>query len=772
MSAITIGLAGNPNCGKTTLFNALTGAKLKVGNWPGVTVEKKTGSYPYENMEVEIVDLPGIYSLSATSLDEKIAREYVLSGEPDLVVNIVDASNLERNLYLTIQLIEMGAPLVVALNMMDIVRQHKTKIDIKALEESLGCPVIPIVAKKNKGVDELKEAIAGQARAKRLPSLKISYPPEIRKAIDRLIPLIQDKAQEEHLPPQWLALKLLEEDEMALKVAGDLVNETLKEVRHNIERTIGDDPDIVIASARYGFIDGICMQVAQKKLEIRKTISDAIDAVVLNRALGIPIFLVAMYLTFMFTINVGGCFIDFFDILFGTVCVDGFGRLLAAIHSPQWLITILADGIGGGIQTVSTFIPPIGFMFLCLSILEDSGYMARAAFVMDRFMRFVGLPGKSFVPMLVGFGCNVPAIMATRTLDNERDRTLTIAMNPFMSCGARLPVYALFAAAFFPRGGSNLIFGLYLIGIAVAVMTGFLLKSTVLKGETSHFVMELPPYHMPTIRGVLMHAYDRLKVFLFRAGKVIIAIVVVLSFLNSIGTDGTFGHEDTGSSVLGAIGKSITPVLHPMGIRQENWPATVGLFTGVFAKEAVVGTLNSLYSTGAEEEESFSIWGGIKDAFASIPENLSGLAGTLTDPLGISSAGEAPEEVGKSTFGVMVKRFDGRIGAFAYLLFVLLYVPCMVAVATIYRETNGRWAIFVVSYTILIAWVVSTLFYQVATFARHPGTSSGWLIGIGLVCIAFYYIMKIAGGKVLFLEKGAGETRSHGRILAFFQKTR
>ncbi|GAB6163669.1 hypothetical protein JCM12298_28290 [Desulfothermus naphthae] len=381
--------------------------------------------------------------------------------------------------------------------------------------------------------------------------------------------------------------------------------------------------------------------------------------------------------------------------------------------------------------------------------------MARAAFVMDRLMRAIGLPGKAFIPMLVGFGCNVPAIMATRTLENEKDRLLTIAMNPFMSCGARLPVYALFGAAFFGTGSSNLIFLLYLIGILMAILTGILLKNTVLKGEISPFVMELPPYHMPTIKGVLFHTYDRLKVFLIKAGKVIIAIVVVLSFLNSIGTDGTFGHEDSGSSVLAKIGKTITPILHPLGIEKNNWPATVGLFTGIFAKEAVVGTLNSLY--GAElkvntdtEEESFSVLQGIKDAFTSIPENLSGLASTITDPFGIGSAAEEPpEDVEPTALEIMRNHFHGKIGAFAYLLFVLLYISCLVAVAAIYREANFRWAIFIVIYTVTLAWSVSTIFYQIATFKLHPLLSMIWIVGIGIFFFTCYLLLKIKGTEIL-----------------------
>ncbi|MEJ2659824.1 MAG: ferrous iron transport protein B [Desulfobacteraceae bacterium] len=378
--------------------------------------------------------------------------------------------------------------------------------------------------------------------------------------------------------------------------------------------------------------------------------------------------------------------------------------------APQWLTAILAGGIGGGIQTIATFIPPIGFMFLCLCFLEDSGYMARAAFVMDRFMRTIGLPGKAFVPMLVGFGCNVPAIMATRTLENQRDRTLTIMMNPFMSCGARLPVYALFAAAFFPSGGQNLVFGLYLLGIVFAVGTGLVLKSTLLKGEITPFVMELPPYHAPTVKGVLLRAWDRLKTFIFRAGKVIIPVVVVLSFLNSMGTDGSFGNEDSSQSVLSAIGKSITPVFAPMGLTRENWPATVGIFTGIFAKEAVVGTLDAMYTQ-----------------------------------IGAAAAAEAGAEDGGT--GAMAALFDGKVGAFAYLLFILLYFPCVAAIAAVYRETNFRWSAFVGAWTTGLAYMASVLFYQAATIGRHLVSSLLWIAVICALCLGLIMIMRQVGGK-------------------------
>jgi ferrous iron transport protein B len=757
MSTITIGLAGNPNCGKTTLFNDLTGTKQRVGNWPGVTVERKTGNYNHGNREIEVVDLPGIYSLSAISLDEKVAREYVISGVPDLIVNIVDASNLERNLYLTVQLLEMKVPVVIALNMMDIAKQRKIKIEEKMLEEFLGCPVVPIVANKNKGINELKNAIESVARERRVSSSAVVYPAEIEKTIGRLIPIVEKTAYQRKIDARWLAVKLLEEDEMAMEIAGESAALVLKEAGKEIRSNLGDDPDIIVADSRYGFINGIYRDAVEKRLEVRRTVSDSIDNVVLNRVFGIPLFLLAMYVTFMITINIGGCFIDFFDIFLGTVFVDGFGKLFDAFHFPELLITFLAGGIGGGIQTMSTFIPPIGFMFLCLAILEDSGYMARAAFVMDHFMRYIGLPGKSFVPMLVGFGCNVPAIMATRTLDNERDRTLTIMMNPFMSCGARLPVYALFAAAFFPHAGSTIVFVLYLTGIALAVMTGMILKNTVLKGETSHFIMELPPYHQPTLKGVIIHTYDRLKQFMFRAGRILMPIFVILAFLNSMGTDGTFGHEDSETSVLSAMGRSITPVFKPMGLTEENWPATVGIFTGIFAKEAVVGTLDALYSAMAEEEEDedFSFWGGIGEAFASIPAAFSNLGGTVIDPLGVSvgdvsdlDTAAEEQEVSKSTFGAMIKGFDGKIGAFAYLLFILIYYPCLAAIAAIYRETNLKWTIFAGTYLTCLAWAVATLFYQVATFGRHPGASLLWVIILGIIFIGFLLGMKKAGGRI------------------------
>ena len=753
MSDYTIGVVGNPNCGKTTLFNALTGAKQRVGNWPGVTVDRKVGSYGYAEHRIEVVDTPGIYSLSAASVDEEVARDYVLSGDADLIVNIVDASNIERNLYLTAQLLEMRAPLLIALNMMDLAKERRIEIDVDGLAKQIGCPVVPMVLSKNQGISQLKDAINKAVPEKNRSTADISYPVEIQESMAKLRPLVQKVADTRNYDANWMTLKLLENDESVVAMVDSETLSKSEQLQKYIEDKLDDDADILIASARYGFINWLTKDTIKKAGQITDSMSDKIDRVVLSRILGIPIFLVAMYLMFMFTINLGGAFIDFFDIFAGAIFVDGFGSLLESMHTPELLVTILAGGLGGGIQTMATFIPPIGFMFLCLSFLEDSGYMARAAFVMDRFMRVVGLPGKSFIPMLIGFGCNVPAIMATRTLESERDRTLTIMMNPFMSCGARLPVYALFAAAFFPTGGQNLVFMLYLIGIGFAVLTGLVLTKTLLKGEITPFVMELPPYHLPTVKAVILSAYDRLKTFLFKAGKVLIPVIMVLAFLNSLGTDGTFGNEDTEKSALSSISKTITPVLKPFGVTDDNWPATVGIFTGIFAKEAVVGTLDALYGSmdaaaqGEEAEEGFSFWGAIGESFATIPANLLDMVGTFLDPLGLSVgevndmvAAAEEQEVSMGTFGSMVTLFGSKVAAFAYLLFVLLYFPCSAAIAAVYRETNLKWTLFAGFWTTFMAYFAAVIFYQTATIGTHPVSSMMW---IAVMLIAFAVVIAL-----------------------------
>ena len=781
-----IGVVGNPNCGKTTLFNALTGAKQRVGNWPGVTVERKVGHYRFDDAEFELVDLPGTYSLEVSedgvSVDEQIARDYVAAREADLIINIVDASNLERNLYLTSQLLEMKVPMLVALNMVDIAKERGIEIDAAILQEDLGCPVLPVVAATGEGVPALKQAILEAADNPRLSDVQVSYASAIENAIDQLQPQITQQAEMSKADPRWLAVRLLEDDSLAKKMAGDNIEASLTELQRETETALGDDIDISLADARYGFVNEVVDGAVKRKGEVKRSISDKIDRVVLNRMLGIPIFLIAMHLMFMFTINIGGSLIDAFDIVSGAIFVDGFAEMLAAVAAPEWLIVLLANGIGGGIQVVATFIPIVGFLFLFLSVLEDSGYMARAAFVMDRFLRSIGLPGKSFVPMIVGFGCTVPAVMATRTLENQRDRLITVAMAPFMSCGARLPVYALFAAAFFAAYGQNIVFLLYLIGIAMAVLTGLVLKNTLLRGDVTPFVMELPPYHMPTVKGVLLRSWDRTKSFIVRAGRIIVPMVLVLNVLNSIGTDGSFGNEDSDKSVLSEVGRTISPLFSPFGVTEENWPASVGIFTGLLAKEAVVGTLDSLYTTLGEEaeaelrsqanpkpmswradmtdetlaaeesEEAFDMMGTIGEGIATIPANLGDAMGSWLDPLGLNigdvedqATAAEEQEVAVGTFGAMAERFDGAAGAFAYLLFVLLYFPCVAAIAAVRRETTTRWTLFVAAWTTGMAYVVATVFYQAATFTQHPASSAAWIIGMLAAFVAAVVAMRFYG---------------------------
>jgi len=675
---------------------------------------------------------------------------YILSGEPGLVVNIVDATNLERSLFLTTQLIDMKVPLVVVLTMIDLADGQGFQIDVDALSRELGCPVIAVNAGHKREARRALTVIEATWNDLQTSTVRVPQRDEVEELASAWAGKLGATARDLGADSRWLALKLMERDAWATSKTVDSGAMTITEISGavtSLEASLGDSADVALAESRYRFIEGLTKKTLKRPSAL-VTKSDKADRVILNRALGIPIFLVAMYLLFWFTIILGGAFIDFFDIVGGTVFVDGLGRLLEGMGSPAWLVTILASGVGAGVQTVATFIPIIFAMFLGLTLLEDSGYMARAAFVMDWFMRWVGLPGKSFVPMLVGFGCNVPAIMATRTLENRRDRYMTIFMNPFMSCGARLPVYALFAAAFFGAAAGAMTFSLYLVGIVVAILTGLLLKRTLFKGEPSHFIMELPPYHSPKLGNVMRHSWRRLFLFMTRA-KYIVPIVAVLAILNSVGTDGTFGNEDAPNSVLSSIGKTITPVFEPMGVEEENWPATVGIFTGIFAKEAVVGTLNSLYSqeeAAPEEEEGCSFWAGIGDAFRTIPDTLSGVPAGLLDPLGLGVIGEAEDEVaeevgaGTSVYAGLRAGFsEGRPQAYAYLLFVLLYLPCVAAFGAMTREMGLRYSLLAAAYLAVTSWSVATLFYQI-TVARSALWMVVSLLLIALMAVVFWAI--------------------------------
>ena len=728
----TIAIAGNPNCGKTALFNALTGSNQIVGNWPGVTVEKKEGSFKLDNHTIRVVDLPGIYALFANSEDERAALDYLLKGEADLVVNILDAANLERNLFLTSQLMEKGVPMVLAVNMMDIAAQRGVHIDLKKLEEILGVTAVGLTAVSPKScegfVNDLHKLLHS---SNELPLPKaVKHSEELEKLIADISGTLEPVAKELGATPRWTAVQYLEHSGRVLEVA-ERLNVSIP--HDKIEEDLGEEVEFALADSRYSYARNIVMQVVRDNTN-KSTRTDKLDKLFLNRILGIPLFLIAMYLVFWFAVKVGSAFIDFFDILFGGIFVDGVTELLTKIGAPGVVVALLANGIGTGIQTVSTFIPVIFFMFLCLSFLEDSGYMSRAAFVADRFMRFLGLPGKAFVPMIVGFGCSVPALMGTRTLENKRERFLTLFLVPFMSCGARLPVYALFGAAFFGESAGMLVFGIYLTGIVIALVYGLLLRHTVFMGKESTFIMELPPYHLPKVRNLFRHAWLRLKEFVFRAGKIVLIMVTVLGFMGSIGTDGSFGNDNNEKSVLSAVGTVITPVFEPFGVERDNWPASVALFTGLFAKEAIVGTLNSLYAiegTGdadvanaagevgalatAGADEGFSLKSTVKEALVSIPANLVEVFTSIANPLGVKAAIEESEGAGnEGAYKTMQAHFNlGRFQVLAYLLFILLYVPCLAAMGTAFRELGRFYGTLMMVFQTVIGWSLSVLFFQV-----------------------------------------------------------
>ena len=738
----TIAIAGNPNCGKTALFNSLTGSNQIVGNWPGVTVEKKEGQFKLDNHTIRVVDLPGIYALFANSEDERAALDYLLKGEADLVVNILDATNLERNLFLTSQLMEKGVPMVLAVNMMDIAASRGIHVDLHKLEEILGVTAIGLTAVSPKScegfVNDLHKLLHN---SRELPLPKaVKHSEVLEKLIDEISVPLKPVAEKLGASPRWTAVQYLEHSGRVLELADELG----VEIPHDkIEEDLGEEVEFALADSRYSYARDIAKAVIRDNTT-KRTRTDKLDKLFLNRILGIPLFLVAMYLVFWFAVKVGSAFIDFFDILFGGIFVEGMTELLTKIGAPGVVVALLANGIGTGIQTVSTFIPVIFFMFLCLSFLEDSGYMSRAAFVADRFMRFLGLPGKAFVPMIVGFGCSVPALMGTRTLENKRERFLTLFLVPFMSCGARLPVYALFGAAFFGESAGTLVFGIYLTGIVIALIYGLLLRHTVFMGKESTFIMELPPYHLPKVRNLFRHAWLRLKEFVFRAGKVVLIMVTVLGFMGSVGTDGSFGNDNNEKSVLSAVGTVITPVFEPFGVERDNWPASVALFTGLFAKEAIVGTLNSLYAiegTGdaniaekageadaAPEEtaadEGFSLKSTVKEALVSIPANLVEVFTSIANPLGVKDAIEESEGAGnEGAYKTMQAHFNlGRFQVLAYLLFILLYVPCLAAMGTAFRELGRFYGTLMMVLQTVIGWSLSVLFFQVTC-----GHSTAWI---------------------------------------------
>lgn len=718
-----IALAGNPNVGKTTLFNALTGARQTVGNWPGVTVEHKSGKYSHKGIDYEVIDLPGIYSLSGGTPDELVARNFILNEKPDLIINIVDASNLERNLYLTIQLMELGAPILMCLSMADIAERNGLKIDLDHLSSHLGFEAISLVLNKRFDPKELFDKVASNLSSPPVPE-QVTYDHIIEEQLEKLW---QELLRKEHVAEpstdklatqeiysglqktRWQALKLLEKDEEFISKLDEAELAELNEHIAVIEKHRGQDVQNSIADSRYGYIRGLVKDVVKRGRPDNWTFSDAIDKVLLSGYLGLPIFFFVMYLVFLMAVTLSEPIMDFLEggllWLFG----DKLAGLLSSIGTPGWLNFLISDAIGGGIATIGSFIPPIFFIYISLSILEDSGYMARAAFIADKFMRRIGLPGKAFIPLLVGFGCTVPAIMATRTLESPRDRVFASLLTPFMSCGAKLPVYTFLAMIFFPRHAGLVIFGLYFFGIVMAMLTGLLLKKTIFKTEPGNFVMELPPYHFPTFNGIMLHTWFRLKDFILRAGKTILIVIVIINILSVIHIPNFFSKEKEKVSILEVGGHALTPVLKPMGIESQNWPASVSLITGLFAKEAIVGTLQSLYSG----------------------DKLS---------MDFDDDEETPDNV-KDNIKV---RFGGWASAMAFLLFIVLYSPCMAALTMLFQEHGAKWTIFSFIYLNLLAWLISTVFYQIVAFSSQ---SYIWL-SVALVSFIIIFVnLKIIGNR-------------------------
>ncbi len=724
--ALHLALVGFANSGKSTFFNALTGAKQQTGNWTGVTVATKQQNFPFNNQQALLSDLPGVSSLASRNQQGKdlsITQDFIKSQSIDCLINVVDATQLKRQLYLTTQLLELGLPVLLVINKSD--RKEAQNVDTKILEKELGCKVIIANSLSKNTLKDVEAALHEMPKASTRPK-KLILP-------ERLLNQIVDKSSADAL--------------FELECGSCNDDSTCQQT---------DEYAISLMQARYEFIQQLLLDVKEilpsSKQKSAISLSDRLDQFILHPWFGVPIFLGMMYLLFMFAINVGSAFIDFFDILAGAIFVDYPQHFLSSFDLPQWLLTLI-EGAGLGIQTVATFIPVIACLFIGLSILESSGYLARAAFVVDSAMQKIGLPGKAFVPLIVGFGCTVPAVMSARILDSERERITTIMMSPFMSCGARLPVYALFAAAFFPDSGQNLVFLLYLIGIAAALFTGFLLKHTVLMGKSSINIMELPLYEMPKLSYLAHRVWQRTRSFILGAGKTIVLVVCVLNFFNSLGTDGEFGHHDSQDSLLSKSAQVVTPLLAPMGIKEDNWQASVGIITGLFAKEALVATFNSLYTDVSGEEEALKsmaeLW---VDATDSIKENLLGIE--ADDPLGtdigdVSNLQVAAEEQGvnKGTFTVMQAAFAGKIGAFSYLLFILLYTPCAAAMGAIKSEVGTRWAAFAGLWSFSLAYLAATFTYQVATFSSNPLSAGiSILVVIGIFAAVYYWLKQFGKG--------------------------
>ena len=695
--AIKIALAGNPNCGKTTLFNALTGSNQFVGNWPGVTVEKKEGKLK-GHKDVTIMDLPGIYSLSPYTLEEVVARNYLINERPDAILNIVDGTNIERNLYLSTQIMELGIPVIMAVNMMDIVEKNGDKIHIDKLAKKLGCEVVTISALKGTGIKEAADK-AVQIAQKKGAAVPVH---EFDKDVEAVIRTVESKLGSDIVNEQkrFFAIKLLEKD--------DKITEQMKSVPDvsaeikQLEDKFDDDTESIITNERYVYISSIIGDCVTKNKKNAMTTSDKIDRIVTNRWLALPIFAVVMWVVYYVSVTTVGTFVTDWtnDVLFGEIIPPAIENLLNAIHCADWLQGLILDGIVAGVGAVLGFVPQMLVLFLFLAFLESCGYMARVAFIMDRIFRKFGLSGKSFIPMLIGSGCGVPGIMASRTIENDRDRKMTIMTTTFVPCGAKLPIIALIAGALF-NGASWVAPSAYFVGIAAIICSGIILKKTKLfAGDPAPFVMELPAYHWPTVSNVLRSMWERGWSFIKKAGTIILMSTIVLWFLINFGwVDGSFGMleaEQLNDSILASIGSVIAPLFAPLG--WGDWKMAVAAVSGLIAKENVVGTFGILFGFGEVAEDGAEIWGQ--------------LAGSLS-----------------------------TVAAYSFLVFNLLCAPCFAAMGAIKREMNNtKWFFTAIGYQTLLAYVVSLCIYQIGNLFIGGGFGIGTVVAV-LLIIGFVYLL-------------------------------
>ena len=715
---LTIAVAGNPNSGKSTLINGLAGTRLQVGNWPGVTVEKKEATLEFQGRRLRLVDLPGTYSLSPYSQEEVIARDYLVKERPDVILNVVDATNLERNLYLTVQLLELGLPVVMALNIYDEARNKGWEINPGLMEETLGIRVVPTVATKGEGLPDLLEAVleVGDNPEAHAPRL-LNYGHDLEEAageVDREIRR-HSPGLVERYPARWLALKLLEADRRVGEETGLGGGAVIARATKHLKQAHEDDIESLLADARYAQASGLTREVLKKKTTTHLEVTEKIDRIVLHRFLGIPIFLVAMWLMFKLTFDIGNPFVDWVDGVFSGPLTRWTKALFTLIAAPEWLGSLATEGVIGGVGMVLTFVPLIFGMMFFITFLEGSGYMARAAFVMDRAMHAMGLHGKSFIPMLLGFGCNVPAIYATRTLENPKDKILTALLIPLMSCGAKLPVYALFTAIFFSAHAGTVIWSLYVLGILLAMVMGILFKRTIFRGENPLFIMELPPYRLPTLKSLMIHTWEKGKHFLIKAGTYILAISVLMWFLLNL----PWGVENKKDSVLGHIGQAVAPIFQPLGFNQ--WQAASALVTGLVAKEIVVTTMGQIYGKEEEKQVEPPTFGeDVKEIGVSFGKAVMEAGRNVVSTFGVATLAAEDDEKTSSWRGALQEQFT-PLSALAFMAFTLLYMPCVVT-AVAFKHEFGTWKWFglATGYGLVLAWLVALIINQ-----------GGRLLGLG-----------------------------------------